>query len=150
MPSVSNFMKCEALNKRCEATNDNHNEQTEKRKSITKIGESRVLLIADSGRWGGNATKGFSQNLIEVLATSSDYCIPYARHNGKLNGLLLDGHVEAVDGPEMFDKFGWIRHHKSSSRGWVFDVNTITNVLEGKWGAATKRNLGRHVEIQMD
>ena len=36
MPSVSNFMKCEALNKRCEATNDNHNEQTEKRKSITK------------------------------------------------------------------------------------------------------------------
>lgn len=113
-----------------------------KKEKIVKAGEAKILLIADSGLYEGS--KGASRNRINVLANDTAYPLPYARHNGNINGLLCDGHVESVVGKELFTKFGWIRYNGNNK---TYEFNTIPNILEGPYGTATKTNLGRHVSF---
>ncbi|MBE6389441.1 MAG: prepilin-type N-terminal cleavage/methylation domain-containing protein [Lentisphaerae bacterium] len=94
--------------------------------SVKKMGESNVLLVADSGR----GTAGTEDCLIYVLNNSS-YALPYTRHSKILNGLLFDGHVEGVTADQMFKKFGYL-----DTGG---HVNTIPNVREGVVGSTTVR-----------
>lgn len=87
-----------------------------KMQCIQKLGESKVLLVADSMGYKGTTIENSSRSLINFNGGSNWYGLPYARHNNTLNGLLLDGHVESVTGEQMYDKFRFIRTGWSSGK----------------------------------
>ena len=80
-----------------------------KMQCIQKVGESKIIFVADSSQCTTSAAvpTRTSTNLMAAGSATKDYGLPYARHNNTLNGLLLDGHVESVTGEQMYDKFRW-------------------------------------------
>ena len=80
-----------------------------KMQCVQRMGESKILLVADSGTYNSATSAGATSVSLMNFSPTAAYGLPYARHNGMLNGLLLDGHVESVTGEEMNSKLAWIR-----------------------------------------
>ena len=106
---------------------------------VQKVGESKVLIVADSG-WHDGSAPGIGCSLI-APAKAASYGLPYARHNGTLNGLLLDGHVESVTGEEMNEKFRWIRYTWSSGPP-KWSLSKAPHFITGPYRQVTLKTIG--------
>jgi len=105
---------------------------------IQSYGLSRIVLLADSGIPQGFATgsnkPGQPTNRLLFDGDANNYSHIYTVHQNRANMLLLDGHVKAMSGDEIYDQR--IASLQSAGNGLtgVYGINHFTTGTQG--GAA--------------
>lgn len=101
-----------------------------KMRLVNKFGQSRLMMIVDSGMWK-EGKKGHSHFRINRIGNDENFAQLYLRHNGMGNVLLADGHVQTGSKGEL-EELGTLEW---SSDKWVIGPQRV--MVTGPFGSAT-------------
>ena len=101
-----------------------------KMRLVNKFGQSKLLLITDSGLWK-DGKKGHSHFRINRIGGDNNFAQLYLRHNGMGNVLLADGHVQTGSKGEL-EELGTLEYSNSK---WIIGPQRV--MVTGPFGSAT-------------